>query len=53
MEHVRTVKEPKQSIPTFAETVALLMQHVKFNVDVKPQNDGLLCNFHSRCLCRW
>ncbi|KAF4601277.1 hypothetical protein EYR38_005929 [Pleurotus pulmonarius] len=43
MEHVRTVKEPKQSIPTFAETVALLMQpenqHVKFNVDVKPQND--------------
>lgn len=43
MEHVRTVKEPKQSIPTFAETVALLMQpenlHVKFNVDVKVQND--------------
>lgn len=25
MEHLRTVKEPKQSIPTFAETVALLM----------------------------
>jgi phosphatidylglycerol phospholipase C len=43
MEHVRTSKEPKQSIPTFAETVALLMQpenhHVKFNVDVKVQND--------------
>ncbi|KAJ3788910.1 PLC-like phosphodiesterase [Lentinula aff. detonsa] len=43
MEHVRTVKEPKQAIPTFAETITLLMQpenqHVKFNVDVKPQNN--------------
>ncbi|KAK7470131.1 hypothetical protein VKT23_001571 [Stygiomarasmius scandens] len=43
MEHVRTNKEPKQAIPTFAETVALLMepenQHVKFNIDVKVQND--------------
>ncbi|THH27820.1 hypothetical protein EUX98_g6356 [Antrodiella citrinella] len=43
MEQVRTVKEPKQSIPTFAETVTLLMlpenQHVQFNVDVKVQND--------------
>jgi len=43
MEHLRTTKEPKQSIPTFAETVALLMQsenlHVKLNVDVKVQND--------------
>ncbi|KAJ7682243.1 PLC-like phosphodiesterase [Mycena polygramma] len=42
MEHVRTVKEPHQSIPTFAETVSLLMlpenQHVNFNVDVKVQN---------------
>jgi len=39
MEHVRTTKEPRQSIPTFSETVALLMRpenkHVKFNVDVK------------------
>ena len=26
MEHVRTVKEPKQSIPTFAGTIALLMK---------------------------
>jgi hypothetical protein len=26
MQHVRTIKEPKQSIPTFAETVALLMR---------------------------
>ncbi|KAF9035043.1 PLC-like phosphodiesterase [Hymenopellis radicata] len=43
MEHVRTIKKPVQSIPTFAETIALLMrpenQHVKFNVDVKPQNE--------------
>ncbi|PSR81019.1 hypothetical protein PHLCEN_2v6550 [Hermanssonia centrifuga] len=43
MEHLHTVKEPKQSIPTFAETVTLLMkpenQHVKFNVDVKVQNN--------------
>ncbi|KAF9238781.1 PLC-like phosphodiesterase [Melanogaster broomeanus] len=43
MEHLLTIKEPRQSIPTFAETVALLMkpenQHVKFNVDVKVQND--------------
>ncbi|KAF5321274.1 hypothetical protein D9619_000550 [Psilocybe cf. subviscida] len=37
MEHVRTVKEPKQAIPTFAETPE--NQHVKFNVDVKVQND--------------
>ena len=26
MEHARTKKEPKQSIPTFVETVALLMK---------------------------
>ncbi|OCH94290.1 PLC-like phosphodiesterase [Obba rivulosa] len=59
IEHLRTVKEPKQAIPTFAETIALLMKvrplplppradpnapqpenlHVKFNVDVKVQND--------------
>ncbi|THH26634.1 hypothetical protein EUX98_g7548 [Antrodiella citrinella] len=43
MENLRTVKEPKQSIPTFTETVQLLMKpenlHVKFNVDVKVQND--------------
>ncbi|KAG6854448.1 hypothetical protein C0991_006527 [Blastosporella zonata] len=43
MQHVRTTKLPKQSIPTFVETIALLMlpenQHAKFNVDVKPQND--------------
>lgn len=43
MEHLRTVKQPAQSIPTFAETVTLLMrpenQRIKFNVDVKVQND--------------
>ncbi|TFK17115.1 PLC-like phosphodiesterase [Coprinopsis marcescibilis] len=43
LQHVRTIKEPKQSIPTFAETIALLTkpenQHVAFNVDVKVQND--------------
>ncbi|PFH50156.1 hypothetical protein AMATHDRAFT_177594 [Amanita thiersii Skay4041] len=43
MQHVRTRKEPKQAIPTFAETIGLLMlpenRHVKFNVDVKVQND--------------
>ena len=30
MEHARTKKEPKQAIPTFAETVALLMQVRKY-----------------------
>ncbi|KAH9045314.1 PLC-like phosphodiesterase [Lactarius pseudohatsudake] len=43
MEHVRTVKQPKQAIPTFVETIALLMkpenQHVKFNIDVKVNNE--------------
>ncbi|KIM63708.1 hypothetical protein SCLCIDRAFT_738316 [Scleroderma citrinum Foug A] len=43
MEHLRTIKEPRQPIPTFAETITLLMkpenQHVKFNIDVKVQND--------------
>ncbi|KAI0331318.1 PLC-like phosphodiesterase [Cubamyces sp. BRFM 1775] len=39
MEHLRTTKEPQQPIPTFAQTVELLMKpenrHVTFNVDVK------------------
>ncbi|KAI0832730.1 PLC-like phosphodiesterase [Trametes gibbosa] len=46
MEHLRTTKKPEQSIPTFAETVALLMKartpenrHVQFNIDVKVYND--------------
>ncbi|KAJ7368882.1 PLC-like phosphodiesterase [Mycena olivaceomarginata] len=42
IQHVRTTKEPHQAIPTFAETIALLMrpenQHANFNVDVKVQN---------------
>lgn len=43
MEHLRTKKEPKQAIPTFEQTIALLMKpenrHVKLNIDVKVQND--------------
>jgi len=43
MEHVRTIKEPKQPIPTFKGTLDLLMkpenQHVKFNIDVKVYNE--------------
>ncbi|EJU06532.1 PLC-like phosphodiesterase [Dacryopinax primogenitus] len=43
MEHVRTKKEPKQPIPTFNQTVGLLMKpdnkHLKFNLDVKVYND--------------
>lgn len=39
----RTRKSPVQAIPTFAQSVELLMKpenrHVKFNVDVKVQND--------------
>lgn len=44
MQHVRTRKEPSQSIPTFAETVTFLMKpehrHVTVNIDVKPNNDA-------------
>lgn len=44
MEHIRTIKEPKQAIPTFTETLDLLMkpanQHVKFDIDVKVFNDA-------------
>jgi len=43
IQHCRTIKEPRQAIPTFSETIALLMRpenrHVKFDVDVKAQND--------------
>ncbi|KAJ7940566.1 PLC-like phosphodiesterase [Mycena leptocephala] len=43
MEHARTKKEPKQSIPTFSETLELLMKpenlHVQFDVDIKAMND--------------
>ncbi|KAF8489103.1 PLC-like phosphodiesterase [Gautieria morchelliformis] len=43
MEHARTVKEPKQSIPTLFETLTLLMKdentHVQLNIDCKVNND--------------
>jgi len=43
MKHVRTIKEPKQPIPTFVETLDLLTkpenQHIKFNIDVKVYNE--------------
>nr|GAT53224.1 predicted protein [Mycena chlorophos] len=43
MEHARTKKEPRQPIPTFNETLALVMQpenmHIKLNADIKPSND--------------
>lgn len=43
IEHVRTLKEPVQQIPTFEQLCTLLMEpgneHVKFNIDVKPNND--------------
>ncbi|KAF5363682.1 hypothetical protein D9756_000159 [Leucocoprinus leucothites] len=43
MRHVRTTKEPIQPIPLFTETVGFLMRpenhHVRFNIDVKVQND--------------
>jgi hypothetical protein len=48
MEHVRTVREPKQAIPTFAQTIELLMRpenrHVTFNVSF-----GFVCFFGRRC----
>ncbi|KAH8834241.1 PLC-like phosphodiesterase [Flagelloscypha sp. PMI_526] len=43
MERAKTIKLPRQGIPTFAQTLDLLMKpenlHAQFNVDVKPQND--------------
>jgi len=43
MEHVRTKKEPIQPVPTFDQTIELLMKpenrHALFNVDVKVWND--------------
>ncbi|KAJ7172410.1 PLC-like phosphodiesterase, partial [Mycena filopes] len=45
MEHARTKKEPKQSIPTFVETLSLLMKvcartsfRMKFTLYTKPEN---------------
>ena len=46
IEHVRTLEEPVQQIPTFEQVCQLLMRpenrHVKFNVDIKPNNDPCL-----------
>lgn len=43
LEHVRTLKEPVQQIPTFKELCTLLMEpsnrHVTLNIDIKPNND--------------
>lgn len=43
VEHVRTIREPVQQIPTFEQLCMLLRkpenQHVKLNVDIKPNND--------------
>ncbi|WFD22369.1 hypothetical protein MEQU1_001039 [Malassezia equina] len=43
LEHVRTLKEPVQQIPTFKELCTLLMEpenrHVALNIDIKPNND--------------
>ncbi|RPD66866.1 PLC-like phosphodiesterase [Lentinus tigrinus ALCF2SS1-7] len=45
MQHLRTTAKPEQSIPTFAETVELLMRpenrHATFNVDVKVFSEPL------------
>ncbi|KAF8592590.1 PLC-like phosphodiesterase [Ramaria rubella] len=52
MEHARTLKEPRQSIPTFLETLTLLMKddnkHVQLNIDCKVNNDPdrLFINMH-------
>lgn len=43
IEHLRTVKQPAQQIPTFNQICDLLMRpeckHVKLNLDIKPDND--------------
>ncbi|CAH7675156.1 glycerophosphoryl diester phosphodiesterase [Phakopsora pachyrhizi] len=43
IDNVRTLKAPHQKIPTFEETMKLIMnkenQHVVFNIDCKPEND--------------
>ncbi|KAH9460666.1 hypothetical protein Pst134EB_008830 [Puccinia striiformis f. sp. tritici] len=43
LDAIRTLKAPHQKIPTFDETIDLLMlkenQHVTFNIDCKPTND--------------
>jgi len=43
IEHLRTLKQPAQQIPTFVEICDLLMRpehkHVKLNLDIKPDNN--------------
>lgn len=43
IEHLRTLKQPAQQIPTFVQVCDLLMRpehkHVKLNLDIKPDND--------------
>jgi len=43
IQHVKTLKEPHQSIPTYVDTLNLLMkkdnQHMKLNIDCKVNND--------------
>ncbi|PWN53520.1 PLC-like phosphodiesterase [Violaceomyces palustris] len=43
IEHIRTLKQPPQQIPTFKQLCDLLMRedckHVKLNLDIKPDND--------------
>ena len=43
IEHLRTLKQPAQQIPTFVQVCDLLMRpdckHVKLNLDIKPDNN--------------
>ncbi|CDR99563.1 hypothetical protein [Sporisorium scitamineum] len=43
IEHIRTLKQPAQQIPTFPQVCDLLMRpenkHVKLNLDIKPDNN--------------
>ncbi|KAJ3889594.1 PLC-like phosphodiesterase [Lentinula edodes] len=48
MEHVRTVKEPRQAIPTFAETITLLMKASFFSY----RSGELICYILSLPLSR-
>lgn len=45
IEHVRTIKEPKQAIPTFAETVELLMK-VSYTLCLPLHSTNLLNSCH-------
>ena len=48
MEHIRTLKEPRQAIPTFAQTIELLMR-----VSDAPNSPPVeLIRIHFMCLAR-